>query len=181
MVDFLSISERNLILTGYIGPNQPLLGRQIGDRLRMRLVNFEEVISERMQLPVAEIRTYYGETRLKSIEAELIQETALRRSTVIRVSGRTLANGDNLERLRETGPVICLTINLDAMLQRLHISMGARFHSPDERALALGDLKREWSVRQLPNVHEIDTTYIDDDTIVERVVALWQELALERG
>lgn len=181
MVDFLPLSERNLILTGYIGPNQPLLGRQIAERIRLRFVNFEAIIAERMQLPVEEIRTYYGETRLKSIEAEMIQETALRRSTVIRVGGRTLANGENLERLRETGPVICLTINLDAMLQRLHISMGARFHSPDERALALGDLKREWAVRKMPNIHEIDTTYLDDAAIIEKVASLWQELALERG
>lgn len=181
MVDFLPQSERNLILTGYVGAQQPVLGRQIAERLRMRYVNFEALIAERVELPVDEIRAYYGETRLKSIEAELIQETALRRSTVIRVSGRTLLHNDHLVRLRDTGPVICLTVHLGAMLQRLHITLGARFHNPDERALALGELRREWGIRGAEGIHELDTTGVDDEDVIASVASLWQELALERG
>ncbi len=181
MVNFLPQTERNLILTGYVGAQQPILGRQIAERLRMRYVNFEALIAERIELPVEEIRAYYGETRLKSIETELIQETALRRSTVIRVSGRTLLHNDHLARLLDTGPVICLTVQLGAMLQRLHITMGARFHNPDERALAFGELKREWAIRGAPGIHELDTTQLEDADVVETVASLWQDLALERG
>lgn len=181
MSAFLSITERNLILTGYIGPNQPLLGRQIAERLRMPFTNIENIIAERVNLPVDEIRAYYGETRLKTIETEIMQETLLRRATVIRVSGRTLLHSGHLARLQETGPVICLVISLDAMLQRLHVTMGARFHNPQERALALGQLRREWAVRALPGLHEIDVTYMTEDDIIATVIARWQELALIRG
>lgn len=181
MAEFLPVSERNLILTGYIGPNQPLLGRQIAERLRMPFVNFDTLIAERVDLPVGDIRTHYGERRLRAIEAELSQETALRRHTLIRVSGRTLVNTDNLTRLQDTGPVICLFVGLDAVLSRLHIDMGARYHSPDERALALGELKREWAVRGLPGVYEVDVTQLEEDEIVEQVAALWQDLTIQRG
>lgn len=181
MAVFSSVTERNLILTGYIGPNQPLLGRQIAERLRMPFINVENVIAERVDLPVDEIRAYYGETRLKAIEGEIMQETLLRRGTVIRVSGRTLLHSGHLARLQETGPVMCLVISLDAMLQRLHVSMGARYHNPHERALALGQLRREWAVRTLPGLVEIDTTYISEADIITTVIARWQELSLIRG
>lgn len=181
MAVFSSVTERNLILTGYIGPNQPLLGRQIAERLRMPFINVENVIAERVNLPVDEIRAYYGETRLKAIEGEIMQETLLRRGTVIRVSGRTLLHSGHLARLQETGPVMCLVISLDAMLQRLHVSMGARYHNPQERALALGQLRREWAVRTLPGLVEIDTTYISEADIITTVIARWQELSLIRG
>lgn len=181
MAVFSSVTELNLILTGYIGPSQPLLGRQIAERLRMPFINVESVIAERVNLPVDEIRAYYGETRLKAIEGDIMQETLLRRGTVIRVSGRTLLHSGHLARLQETGPVMCLVISLDAMLQRLHVSMGARYHNPQERALALGQLRREWAVRTLPGLYEIDTTYMSEADIITTVIARWQELALIRG
>lgn len=181
MVYFLPVSERNLILTGYIGPNQPLLGRQIAAQLKLPFVNIEQQIADRVGLPVEEIRIYYGETRLRTIEAKIIAEAMLRRSTVIRVSGRTLVSGDTLARFQQTGPVICLTIKLDAMLQRLHVHLGARYHNPEERSLALGQLKREWAVRRLDGIHEIDVTYLGESAVIEQVIAIWQQLTLVRG
>lgn len=181
MLNALPISERNLVLTGSTGPGLPVLGRSIAARLGMPFVSLEALIAERVDLPPGEIRAYYGETRLKAIEAELVQETCLRRSSVIYVSGRTLLQADHMIRFQETGPVICLVIGLDAMLAKLHLSLGARYHDPNTRALALGDLKREWSVRGLPGLHEIDTTGIDDDAIIAQTAALWQSLAIERA
>lgn len=181
MTLYLPFSERNLILTGYTGPDMLALGRQAAERLRLRYVNIELQIAERAGLPVDELRTYYGETRLKTIEAEIVQEAILRRSTVIRISGRTLLNGSNLERLAETGPVICLYITLDAMLHRLHQSMGARYHNPHERALALGELKREWAVRQQPGIHAMNTTYQSPEETLDALITLWQTLAIERA
>jgi shikimate kinase len=177
----LLLSDRNLILTGYTGSNQPRLGRQIAERLRMPLVNLEAQIAERYGMSVDDIRTAYGETRLKSIEAGLIDEACLRRNTLIAVNARTLLNGDALLRLSEIGHVICLVTTLDAMLHRLHLAMGARFYNPDERAIELGNLKREWAVRGLAGVIEVDTTGLDAEATIDHVVRLWQSLAIKRG
>ncbi len=178
MVSFLPFTERNLMLTGYIGPEHTTIGRQLAAQLKMPFVNVEQTIAERLDMPVEEIRTYYGETRLKTIEAEIVQETALRRGTVIRVSGRTLVSGDNYERLRTTGTVFCLRIGLDAMLQRLHINMGARYHDPKDRALALGDLQREWAVHKLEGLQTLDVSRMDDEEIIRTLSALWRSLTV---
>ncbi|GAB4322850.1 MAG: hypothetical protein Kow00117_11560 [Phototrophicales bacterium] len=175
---FLPFSERNLIITGYIGPDQPMLGKEIANRLKMSYVNLEAEIATRMDMPVDEIRTYFGETRLRAIEAEIVGEAVLRRSSVIRVSGRTLIQGNNLERLRETGPIFCLTVSLDAMLRRLHIHMGARYHNPKDRALAIGELKREWAIRDAEGIHEIDTTDMTDEDIIKTLVGIWRSLTV---
>lgn len=181
MVVSLPLSEQNLILTGYTGPNQPLLGRQVAQQLGMPMTNIEALISERIGLTVDEIRSSYGESRLKTIEAEILRETYLRRHTLIRVSARTLLVGDTLERLRETGPIICLVTTLDAILQRMHTSMGARYYNPNERALELGQLKQEWGVRGLQDVIELDTTYLNQGEIIDYIVRIWQEIAITRG
>lgn len=177
----MPFSERNLILTGTVGPTQARLGRRIADQLAMPFVQLDTVISDRMDMPVSEIRAYYGETRLRTVEAEIVAEMALRRRSVIFVSGRTLIAGDNLARLRATGPVFCLTVALDAMLHRLHVAMGARYHNPQDRAQAVGDLAREWQVRDLEGVQQLDVTEMDDDEIVQTLVGLWRALTVRRA
>ena len=181
MSSFFPISELNLTLTGYIGPDQLSLGQQVAANLHLPFVDLEQELASRAGLSVADIRTYYGETRLKSLETEIVHDSALRRGTVIRIGGRMLAHGDNYERLRATGPVICLTIGLGAMLQRLHVSMGARYHNPDNRALALGELERQWEARTLEGIHNIDTCDRTQEDIINIVSELWRELAIRRG
>jgi shikimate kinase len=181
MVLPLPLSDRNLILTGYTGPNQPRIGQQIATKMKMPYVNTDTLIAERIGMSVDEIRVYFGETRLKSIEAEIVDEACLRRASVVRVSARTLLVGDTLTRLRETGPVICLVTTLDAMLQRLHLSMGARYYNPEERALELGNLRREWAVRGLSGILEVDTTYLNTEEVMDKVISLWQEIAITRA
>lgn len=172
----LTAPDENLILTGYTGPNQPQIGRRVAERLGARLFNIEREIEERTGMTAAEIRSTYGASRLKTIESEVVQEAVLYRGAVIRISGQTLMHSNHYERLRETGPVLCLVSSLDSVLQSLHLSLGARYHNPNERALALGELKREWAVRRLPDIHEIRTTYLTPDEIAEAVVEYWQRV-----
>jgi shikimate kinase len=181
MTSFFPISDRNLILTGYIGPDMSGLGRQVAAQLNRTYVNVDALIAERLDLSVDDIRDYFGETRLKAVETEIIAETALRRDHVIRVSGRTLAQEEHLLRLGATGPVICVVVSLDLILHRLHVAMGARYHDPDERGKALSDLKREWAVRGKPDVHELNLTRTDNDTAIDAIISLWQELAIQRA
>lgn len=171
-------ADQNLILTGYTGPNQPLIGQQVAERLRLRYINVDRQIEDRAGMPADELRLRYGETRLKTVEAEVMQDVLLYRGAVIRVSGQTLLHGEYHRRLGETGPIICLVVALDAALRRLHLAMGARYHNPHERALAVGMLKREWAVRRLDSVHTLDTTALADDDITEAIIRLWQQAAV---
>ncbi len=171
-------ADRNLILTGYIGPNVPALGQRVAERLRMPFVNIETQIETRAGMPLGDFRDRYGESRLKTLEAEVMQDAVLRRGSVIFVSGRALMLGDYGARIQQTGPIICLVATLDAVLQRLHLTLGARYHNPGERALAVGQLKREWAVRKLAGIYELDTTMLPEREIVEAVIALWQQKAI---
>jgi shikimate kinase len=180
-LNLLTNADSNLILTGYTGPNQPAMGRTLAARLNRRLVNVDDRLEDHTGMALADIRAVYGQTRLKDLEGEVIAEILLNRGTVIRVSGDTLSRGDVLARFTETGPVICLVASLDAVLRRLHLMMGNRFHIPAERDLALGDLRRAWQVRGQPGVWEVDVTYRNEAETLEAVTSLWQELTLQRG
>jgi shikimate kinase len=174
----LPIADRNLILTGYTGPYQPLIGRQAAALLKMPYVNIELQIEERTGLTADEIRSRYGESRLKMVENEVVADAVLHRNAVIRISGQTLMHSHHYERFAETGPVICLVAELDAVLHSLHLALGARYHDPHERGLAIARLQREWAARRLPGIHELNTTYMDEATIVSAVIELWQAVVV---
>lgn len=177
----LPLTTRNLILTGYSEPNKPRIAQQVAAQLRMPFVDVEQQLEQRLGDSVDRIRQAYGERHVKAIESEIIADMVLHRNTVIRILGSTLAAADYLPRLQETGVVICLVSRLDAILRRLHLALGARYHDPAARAMALGELKREWAIRKFPNIHELDMTYQDEAGMIAAIVTLWQQVAIVRG
>ncbi len=181
MVMGLPLTTRNLIITGYIEPNRPRLGQQIAAQLRMTYVDVDQLLEQRLGSSPEALRKAFGDRRLKTLEAELMAEVVLNRQTVIRVNGSTLMHSDHCARLQATGPVFCLVMRLDAILQRLHLALGTRYHNPAERAAALGELQREWAVRKHPNIIELDVTYQEEPDIIALVIARWQQIAIERA
>lgn len=180
MVTSLPLTESNLVLTGYIEPNKPRIAQAIAQQLRMPFVDVEEEIRQRYGDDTETIRGLFGERHLKSLEAAIMDEVTLRRHTVIRVNGTILMHNEHYERLQPNGLIVCLVARLDAILQRLHLTMGARYHDPTERARQLGHLRREWAVRHKAGLYEIDATYLNDQQIIENVVELWQREAINR-
>lgn len=168
--------DKNLLLTGYIGPEQLQVARHTAEYLRMPFVDFETRLEAHAGMPGEEVRALFGEARLKTLEGELLDELVLYRATVIHVGGQTLLRG-GYERLRTTGPIICLVATIDAVLQRLHLALGARFHNPRERDLAVGSLRREWAIRKREGILEFDTTYLSLQQISEGIARLWREQA----
>jgi len=63
-------------------------------------------------------------------------------------------------------------------IKEADLILGSRYHDPNERALALGHIQREWAVRELPDIYEIDTTYLTEEETATAVIELWQQVVL---
>ncbi len=174
----LPYADRNLILTGYTGPMPLSIGQAVAEKLRLRYVNADAQIEARGGMDVEAMRTRLGDTRLKMIETEVMQEVMLYRGAVIKVSGQTLLRGEYIKRLQQTGYVICLVVTLDAALRKLHLSMGGQYHNPSDRSLAVGRLKREWAIRKQEGVLELDVTDQSDSDVADSVRKLWERVAM---
>ncbi len=167
---------QNLVLTGYMGVGKSAVGRGIAKELSIEFYDLENEIQLREGMSADNIRSLLGESRLKTVEAELIRELALVRRSIIAVSGLSLFDVNNAERLRATGPILCLTAALNEVLRRLHVSQGAHFHTPDARAVVLGRLKREMTVLKL-NYPQLDTTGLNIQTVTQRAIDFWMAQA----
>jgi shikimate kinase len=164
---------RNLILTGTLGTGKTGVGRRISDQMEgAAFIDMEVEIQNREGYTVEQIRETFGLARVRSLENQMVGEITLRRSTVLAISGLTLMEPSNLERLRETGPVLCLTAALGEILRRLHVAQGGRFHDRETRAAAIGRLKREGQVLTL-DLPKLDTTGVKIENVVQKAIEFW--------
>ena len=181
LTDLPILGDLNLIVTGYIEPNRPRLSRQLARRLGLQMIDVERRVEDHFGESRQNIRSRYGERRLKAVEAQIMDEVILHRGVLIRISGSALLNSGYLSTLQRSGTIICLVASLDSILRQIHLTLGARYHNPTERALALGELQREWKIRGLDGVVEFDATYISDAVLTGRIADFWRNLALRRG
>jgi shikimate kinase len=168
-----SIPYHNLILAGYMGVGKVTVGRSIADRLGVPFIDLDTELQLREGMPSSEIRQLFGESRLRTLEDGLCGELSLRRSTVLSVSGPTLLDADNRERLVNSGPILVLTCALNEILRRLHASQGARFHDPKVRSAAIHQVRRERQIHQVVGLATLDTTHLTIEQIVEQATAFW--------
>ena len=94
--------DLNLIITGYIEPNRPRISRQLAQQLGIEMIDVERRIEERFGDTIDNIRAQFGERRLRAIETDVMDDVALYRRALIRVSGNTLVNSGHLEELQRT-------------------------------------------------------------------------------
>lgn len=179
--DFPLHGDLNLIVTGYLEPNRPRIARELALRLGLETIDVEREIEDRLGDTIERMRQVYGERRVKAIETQIMDEIVLHRRACIRVSGSTLLNSGHLPELQRTGVIVCLVASLDSILRRIHLTLGARYHDPVERGRAIGELQREWRIREIEDVVEFDATYITEPILIERIVNFWRELAIRRG
>lgn len=173
--------DLNLIVTGYLEPNRPRISQQLALRLGLQMIDVEREIEDQHGDTIDSIRQLYGERRLKAIETQVMDQIILHRRALIRVSGNTLLNSGHLAELQRNGIIVCLVASLDSILRRIHLTLGARYHDPVERSRAIGELQREWRIREVENIVEFDATTITEAILIERIVSFWRDLALRRG
>ncbi len=179
--DFPLHGDLNLIVTGYVEPNRPRIARELARRLGLEMIDAERALEDRLGNTIEQMRQLYGERRLQAFEAQIMDEIVLHRRALIRVSGNTLLNSGHLAELQRNGVIVCLVASLDSILRRIHLTLGARYHDPVERSRAIGELQREWRIRDIDQVVEFDATYVTEAILIERIVTFWRELAIRRG
>ncbi len=170
-----SIPYHNLILTGHMGVSRSMAGRIIARQVSVPFFDLDTEIQNREKLPPDELRQLFGESRLHAVESDLCREFGLRRGTVLSISGPTLLDETNRDRLMNSGPVLVLTCALNEILRRLYASQGARFHDPKARAAALNLIRREWLIRQIPDLPTLDTTALTVEQVAEQAIVFWRQ------
>lgn len=135
------MSNKNIILTGFMGSGKSAVGKALADRLGYRFVDTDRLIEARAGRTVAEIFEREGEESFRAWEANVARALAEERATVIATGGRLMLDSKNAQMLGSNGQVFCLTANPDEIVKRLQMEDAKRpllaVPNPDARIMEL--------------------------------------------
>jgi shikimate kinase len=173
------MSDRNVVLTGFMGTGKTTVGRALAARLGWEFADTDSVIEERHG-PITTIFAEQGEGAFRNYEREVAGELADRSRLVIATGGRMMVDAVNAQRLGETGDIVCLVASLDTILERVDAD-GAGATRPllrgdDVRARVAALLAER--TEAYGAFHQIDT---DGRSPAELAVAIAEHIGVERA
>ena len=167
------VNERpNVIITGFMGTGKTTVGRLVAERLGYEFVDTDELIAA-THGSVQQVFAEQGEARFREIEAEVAAELADRHGHVIATGGGMMIDQANVTALAGTGTVVCLTADVDTIVDRA-IAPGG----PVRPLLAGGDPRNRVDQLLVARAYaydrfaQIDTTDSTPAEVAEAVVEL---------
>jgi shikimate kinase len=162
-------SDRNIVITGFMGTGKTTVARIVAGRLGLPFVDTDDTIVAQAGKPIPEIFAQDGEPVFRHHERRVCRFYAGQSGYVIATGGGMLVDAENRRVMLASGLVVCLLASKDAIRQRLAGKTGRPLFSGDWEALF--DRRAE-AYASIP--HRIDTTGRDPDDVAEEIIRLWQ-------
>jgi shikimate kinase len=165
----MSIADRNIVITGFMGTGKSTVGRIIAKRLDRTFIDTDEVIAQQVGISIPEIFARDGEKGFRLMERQLCRYLGAHGGLVIATGGGTLVDDGNREIMLASGFVVCLNATPQAIVQRLA--------DTTDRPLSKGDWhgllqKRRTAYAAIP--YQVDTTDKTPEQVAGEILALWQ-------
>lgn len=137
----------HVVLTGFMASGKTAVGRRLARRLGFDFLDTDHVIEDRAGRPIPEIFAKDGEPAFRQLERDTIASLAPSHPSVIATGGGSFMDAANRRALHYLGPVVCLVISPEVILERVGRS--------DKRPLAQGPGAAE----RLMNLYEARLPY----------------------
>ena len=131
---------RNIVLTGFMGTGKTEVGRELVKLRGLKLIDLDSEIEQSEKMTISEIFKRFGEQKFRELESEMVEKISREQNVVISTGGGTVLRQQNMEALKNTGTVVCLTASPETILERTG--------SSDDRPLLLVDNPLE-KIREL--------------------------------
>ena len=109
---------RNIILIGFMGTGKTTIATQLARILKMRYVSVDDLIEKREKRTINEIFTTEGEEYFRDVESEIISQLCGLEGQVIDAGGGAVIRENNIENMKSSGILICLTADEETIMSR---------------------------------------------------------------
>jgi shikimate kinase len=110
--------KENIILTGFMGVGKTSLGKLLAQKLGRGFIDLDEKIEHDTNLTIPQIFEKYGEKYFRELEKAAVKEVSTRKNIVIATGGGTVKDEENLQLLKNSGVIICLTTEPEEIFRR---------------------------------------------------------------
>ena len=166
------MSQKNIILTGFMGTGKSTLGRLLAKSINYDFVDTDTEIENREGRSIEEIFKQDGEASFRKLESNLVTELAQMQGLVIATGGGLVVNPNNVEALEQTGQIICLTASAEEILDRVSNQQTVRplLQEADPQAKIVELLQQRATIYQ--QFLQLSTSHVTIDKLLDKLLKL---------
>lgn len=154
-----------------MGTGKSAVGRALAERLGRPFLDLDRKIEKDARRSIPEIFSQGGEAIFRKLEARAVKEAAALRTHVVATGGGVMMDEANVQALKGSGVLVCLTADPDVILKRMQATLASRpllsGLSPWERIQELLQLRAPFYARADVT---FDTTNRSVQEVVEEVM-----------
>lgn len=111
--------KENIILIGFMGTGKTAVGRRLASILHMNFYDTDQEIENVTGMTIEQLFKKHGEVRFRSEETLMVNKLAKKKGCIIATGGGMVLDSNNINTLRETGNLICLTARPEVIYERV--------------------------------------------------------------
>jgi shikimate kinase len=115
----MNAAHRSIVLIGFMGTGKSSVGRRLADATGWPRYDIDAMIATALGMRISDIFSHLGQERFRAEETAILEKLETRVRSIIVTGGGAILRPENVARLRELGTVVCLTADLDTLLERL--------------------------------------------------------------
>jgi shikimate kinase len=111
--------EKNIFLVGFTTAGKSTIGSSLAKSRNIAHWDTDEMIEDKMRMPVSEIFRVHGEPFFREVETQILQDCSLIARAVISTGGGVFCSLRNINIIRKQGISVFLDIGFQDVLRRL--------------------------------------------------------------
>lgn len=108
----------NIILCGFMATGKSSVGRRLAELLHYDFIDMDNAIEEEEGISIPQIFADRGEAAFRDLESKMVDRIAARSRCVVATGGGAIVNPRNLQTLKRSGVLVCLTADVETILAR---------------------------------------------------------------
>ncbi len=113
-------SARSIVLIGFMGTGKSLVGKILERQTGFRRFDTDEIISQKLKMPIEAIFSAHGEESFRELETETLRSLSIEEPAIIVTGGGTVLRSENVDLLRQMGTVVWLDADEATLRARIH-------------------------------------------------------------
>ena len=105
----------NLVLIGMPSSGKTTIGKILGERLNMEFIDSDDVIIDRIKMPIKEFFASHGEDAFRDVEADVINELSMKKGVIIATGGGAVLRPSNVTNLQANGRLFFIDCPLELL------------------------------------------------------------------
>jgi shikimate kinase len=171
-------SVQNIALTGFMAVGKSAVGRSLARKLGRRFVDLDKIIEKSEGMKVRDIFSRKGESYFRRAEKRALAEVLSQGGQVIATGGGVVMDEENLQLLRETSFLVCLTAAPEVLLRRAEKSRQRPLLEGGDRAQRIRELLAARETRYAQAHVSVDTGDLTVEQVVEKIIGAIEGRAL---